>query len=396
MGKDLKGKELGKGIAQRKDGCYYARYNDRFGRRVNIYNRNLKVLKDELNTAIYKDKTQSNVIDTTITLDEWFEKWMNVYKSNLIRANTVRSYKQVYYKHISPALGHRKINKISHIEVVGLIKELAKINYKFETQNKVRIILLDMFEKAMLDELLVKNPALGIKLTKDRREVVALSVDDQNDFFACCAGTFYNNLFQVAVLTGLRQGELCGLTWDDIDLVNKQIHVNKTLLYQKLEGDVGKTFHTDPPKTKNSKRKVPINKQCEEALCRQKRQKDIVASKRSYKPLQGYENLLFTTKYGTPINAQIYSEAIRKVVEEVNLCRADADLMNNFSSHTFRHTFATRCFESGISPKTVQKYLGHASIAMTMDLYTHVLEEHQQEEIEKLSLLPEINGVKMA
>ena len=387
MGKDLKGKELGKGIAQRKDGCYYARYNDRFGRRACIYNRNLKALKDELNTAIYKDKTQSNVIDTTITLDEWFEKWMDVYKFNLIRANTVRVYKQVYYKHISPTLGHRKINKISHIEVVGLIKELVKRNYKFETQNKVRIILLDMFEKAMLDELLVKNPALGIKLTKDKREVMALSIDDQNDFFACCAGTFYNNLFQVAVLTGLRQGELCSLTWDDIDLVNKQIHVNKTLLYQKLEGDEGKTFHIEPPKT---------NKQCEEALCRQKRQKDIVASKRSYKPLQGYENLLFTTKYGTPINAQIYSDAIHSIVEEVNLCRADADMMDNFSSHTFRHTFATRCFESGISPKTVQKYLGHASIAMTMDLYTHVLEEHQQEEIEKLSLLPEINGVKMA
>lgn len=393
MGKDLKGKELGKGITQRKDGCYYARYNDRFGRRVSIYNRDLKALRDELNTAIYKDKTQSNVIDTTITLDEWFEKWMNVYKFNIIRANTVRVYRQVYYKHISPVLGHRKLNKIAHIEVAGLIKDLAMKNYKFETQNKVRIILLDMFDKAMLDELVVKNPARGIRLSKDKKEVVALSVDDQKDFFACCAGTFYNNLFQVALLTGLRQGELCGLTWDDIDLVNKQIHVNKTLLYQKLDGDDGKTFHTNPPKTKSSTRKVPMNKQCEEALCRQKRQKDIVASKRSYKPIEGYEDLLFTTKYGTPINAQIYSDAIRSIVEEVNLCRADADMMDNFSSHTFRHTFATRCFESGISPKIVQKYLGHATIAMTMDLYTHVLEEHQQEEIEKLNLLPQINGV---
>ena len=396
MGKDLKGKELGSGISQRQDGRYYARYNDRFGRRVSIYNRDLKALKDELNSALYKDKTQSNVIDTTISLDEWFEKWMNVYKFKLIRANTVRGYKQVYYKHISPILGHRKLNKIKHIEIVGLIKELVKKGYKFETQNKVRIILLDMFDKAMIDELVVKNPARGIKLIKDKKEVTALDIYDQNDFFACCAGTFYNNLFQVAILTGLRQGELCALTWDDIDLDNKQIHVNKTLVYQKLEGDEGKCFHIGPPKTKSSERKVPINNQCEEALLRQKWQKDIVASKRSFKPIEGYENLLFTTKYGTPINAQIYSDAIRSIVEQVNLCRADADMMDNFSSHVFRHTFATRCFESGISPKTVQKYLGHATIAMTMDLYTHVLEEHQQEEIEKLTPLPEINGVKMA
>lgn len=386
MGKDLKGKELGSGICQRKDGRYYARFVDRFERRVTIYNRDLQALKDELNTALYTDKTQSNVVDTTINLDEWFEKWMDVYKFNVIRASTVRIYKQVYYKHISPVLGKRKLNKIKHIEIVGLIKGLAKKNYKYQTQNKVRVILLDMFDKAMIDELVVKNPARGVRLIKDKKDISALTIDDQQDFFRCCAGTFYDNLFQVAILTGLRQGELCALTWEDIDLENKQIHVTKTLLYQTLDGDEGKTFHIHPPKTSSSKRKVPINEQCEQVLLEQKNQKDIIASKRSYKPLEGYTNLLFTTKYGTPINAQIYNDAIKSIVEQVNLCRADGDMMDNFSSHVLRHTFTTRCFECGISPKTIQKYLGHATIAMTMDLYTHVLEEHQHVELEKLSI----------
>lgn len=396
MGKDLKGKELGTGLSQRKDGKYCARYTDRFGKRVSIYNRNLQMLKDQLNEALYNDKTQKNVINPNINLDEWFEKWINVYKFNTIRANTMRIYKQVYYKHISPVLGNKKITQIKHVEIVELIKNMVIKNYSYDTQNKIRIILLDMFDKAMIDELVVKNPAKGIRLQKNKANVNVLSLEDQNDFFECAKGTFYNNLFQVAILTGLRQGELCALTWDDIDLKNKCIIISKTLLYQKLEGDSGKTFHIEKPKTRTSARKVPINKECEMALLKQKRQSDIIRSKRYYKPVEGFEDLLFTTKYGTPINVQIYSDAIRNIVDEVNLCREDSDMMDRFSSHTFRHTFATRCFESGIHPKTVQKYLGHASLSMTMDLYTHVLEEYQQEEMQKLIILNGVNdGVNL-
>jgi integrase len=188
----------------------------------------------------------------------------------------------------------------------------------------------------------------------------------------------------VSVSTGLRPGEVCGLTEKDIDFENEMINVNKTLLYQKLEGDTKKTFHYDPPKTKSSKRMVPMNKKCVLAMKKQMMQRNVIMAKQCAKPVEGFEALLFTTKLATPINAQIYSDSIRKIINEINMCRDELEKMERFSAHCFRHTFTTRCFEAGIEPKTVQKYLGHATLQMTMDLYTHVLQEHSQEEMMKL------------
>ena len=107
-------------------------------------------------------------------------------------------------------------------------------------------------------------------------------------------------------------------------------------------------------------------------------------ARKSAKPLEGFENLLFTTKYGTPICNQILLDAIKRIIEEINLCRDELEQFEIFSPHCFRHTFATRCFEAGIQPKTVQTYLGHVTLQMTMDLYTSVLGNHRQEEMQKL------------
>lgn len=94
--------------------------------------------------------------------------------------------------------------------------------------------------------------------------------------------------------------------------------------------------------------------------------------------------MLFTTKFNTPLNSQIILDAIEKIVNEVNMTRDYTEELEMFSCHCFRHTFATRCFEAGIKPKTVQKYLGHATLQMTMDLYTSVLQEHMSSEKDKL------------
>lgn len=385
MGKDLKGKELGTGISQRKNGMYQARFVDRFGNRKTIYDKNLRELKNKLNSGIYEDKKQLNIVDEKTTLDEWYKKWIDIHKYNVIRINTKCYYDSVYKKHISPVLGKVPISQITQLQIKGLIKKLDKSGYGYETQNKVRIILLDMFNKAMVDNFVLRNPCRGIRILKDKNsDRKALTKDEQSDFFKCCRGTFYDNLFVVAVNTGLRPGEICGLKWSDIDLDKKEISIERTLIYQKLDGDEQKTFHFDPPKTKTSRRKVPINRQCEIALKKQYIQSNIVKNRLHAKPINGFSDLLFTTKYATPINSQIYLDAIRRIVDEVNLTKDDMEQMDPFSGHTFRHTFATRCFEAGIQPKTVQKYLGHATLQMTMDLYTHVLEEQRMEDIEKL------------
>lgn len=385
MGKDLKGKELGTGLRQKSNGVYSARYVDRFGNRKEIYDRNLANLKRKLNTAVYDDANGNSVEDNSITLSQWFKSWIEIHKYKVIRNNTKMYYTQLFSKHIEPSLGKKKLKDITQLNIKALLKELDQKGYHYETKNKVRIMLLDMFDKAMIDNYVLKNPCKGVRLARDeKKDMRVFSREEQMEFFECSKGTFYDNLFVVAVSTGLRQGEICALTWDDIDFEKKEISVTKTLLYQKLEGDIQKEFHLNPPKTRTSKRTVPISRQCEMALKKQYIQRNNIMARKSAKPLAGFENLLFTTKFGTPICDQILIDAIRRIVDEINLCRDELEQFEMFSPHCFRHTFATRCFEAGIQPKTVQTYLGHATLQMTMDLYTSVLENHKQEEMQKL------------
>ncbi len=96
-----------------------------------------------------------------------------------------------------------------------------------------------------------------------------------------------------------------------------------------------------------------------------------------------FQDRLFITKYNTPINAQIAIDAINNIIKEINTMRDSLDQFEKFSFHTFRHTFATRCIESGINPKVVQEYLGHATLQMTMDLYVHITDDAKHSEIKK-------------
>lgn len=229
---------------------------------------------------------------------------------------------------------------------------------------------------------MVTNPTKGVKLRSDKKiNAKSLSIEEQNVFFEFSKNTFYDNLFNVAINTGLRPGELFALTLDDIDLEEGYIDVNKTLVYQKYLDDEKKTFHLEEPKTKQSYRRVPINSVCKEYLIKQIELKKVISEKR---PKQ-QNDFIFVTKFNTPLNSVMYSDAIKAVIRSINLLRTHNNQFGDFSGHTFRHTFATRCFEAGIEPKVVQSYLGHASLKMTMDLYTHVTELKSSTDIEKIT-----------
>lgn len=380
MGKDLKGKELGVGISQRKDGLYQARYKDRWGKRKTIYRGNLRELRKQLAEAISKNENFIS-IRYEITLDRWFDKWMEIYKEKTIRPNTKREYTYIYKKSISPYLGKRNISTLVKSDIQQLIDKASDDNYAYERQNKIKVILRDMLQRAVEDNLVVNNPVSGVKIRADKEiKAKSLTLEEQNTFFEYCRNTFYDNLFNVAVNTGLRPGELFALQTSDIDFENGFIDISKTLVYQKYLTDDRKEFHVEPPKTKQSCRKVPINSICRIYLEKQMELKTVISNKR---PKQE-NDYLFVTKFNTPINSQIYSDAIKAVIRQINLTRSFDNQFDTFSGHTFRHTFATRCFENGVSAKVVQAYLGHASLKMTMDLYTHVTEDKSSLDIEKI------------
>lgn len=254
MGKDLKGKELGKGITQRKDGSYHARFTNRFDKRQSVYGKTLKEVKSNLAMAMSEDISKKNVVQPGTTVDQWYEKWMRIYKKPVVRANTVRQYQYVYEHNIRPYIGNIKLADVTKLMVTDVMNQLKAKGYAWESLNKVKVLLTDMFDRAIEDEFAVRNPAKGARnpRNKPQKQVKALSREDQLDFFQCSNGTFYDNLFRTAVSTGLRPGELFALTENDIDFENMEIHVTKTLLYQKLEGDICKTFHIDDPKTYTS------------------------------------------------------------------------------------------------------------------------------------------------
>lgn len=380
MGKDLKGKELGVGLSQRKDGVFQGRYKDRFNKIKYIYGTKLSEVKKELIVAI-AENVQFTSIRDDIKLDDWFNRWIEVYKKRSVRPNTLREYTHIYNKNISPFLGNRNINFLVKSDIQTLIDKIADDNYKYERQNKIKVILNDMFSRAIEDDLMIKNPAKGVKLRADKElKAFALTAEQQIEFLEASKGTFYDNLYNVALNTGLRPGELFALTQEDIHLEERYIDVNKTLVYQKYLDDTCKTFHIESPKTKQSYRQVPINSECLKYLEKQFELKDIVKRKRP----REQNDYLFVTSYNTPLNSQVYSDSIKAIVKQINLTRSFDNEFPVFSGHTLRHTFATRCFEAGVQAKVVQSYLGHATLKMTMDLYTHVTEEKAAVDIERI------------
>ena len=317
MGKDLKGKELGKGISQRKDGRYQARFTDRFGKRRCVYGITLKEVKNALMSEVVDNYSKNNVVDSNMTLDQWYEKWMRVYKEPVLKPSTIRIYIRTYYCYIKPVLGSLSLSSITKLMVTDLLNGLGKRLHK-STVNNIRTVLCDLFSYAMDNDLCTKNPAKGIKIIgTERRKIVTLSREDQRDFFFMAKGCFYYNLYIVAVNTGLRSGELRALTLDDIDFENNTINVTKTLTYfRKSSKDDFLGYKISIPKTKSSIRTVPMNSICRKAI------EDQVQQLNTLPPID-YDSdvlgkLLFVTRNNRPLMDEVLGSSIRTVRNNVN------------------------------------------------------------------------------
>ena len=301
MGKDLKGKELGKGISQRKDGRYCGRFTDRFGRRQSVYAFKLSELRSLMNTAVYENEKRLNVYSERITINDWYETWMDLYKKNTVRATTYANYASNYERYIRSEIGFIRLADINAAHIQKLLNSLHEKGYMYKTVLQVRIILVDMFEKAIASEFMTKNPAKGATVIKGRqKERRVLTVDEQATFLKVVAGNWYEPLFCLALLTGLRQGELCALTWDDIDFETKKLSVNKTLIYSKNIGEKNASYKCNPPKTEKGNRTISLTDEAIAVLRKQKSQcewlKSQIGTRAHLTPVKGFENLVFYTR----------------------------------------------------------------------------------------------------
>ena len=365
MGKSLNGKELGKGISQRKeDGLYIARFTNRFGKRQVVYDKTYNGVQKKMREAVVADDKAINVVNSNMTLDEWFEKWMDTCKKNC-RNNTKDTYAR-HYKRVRQALGWRKLSKLNLVVMQDAINELQSDN---ERKNSKKI-LVDMLEKALASDLITKNVAKQIttEITKEEKKPRrVLTVGETEIFLAEAKDTFYYNMFVVALETGMRIGELTGLQWEDIDYKNKIIHVNHSMTYFSKNGKY--TFEMHPTKTNKGMRNSPLTERAIKALRQQYFVKQTILS--SKEPLDGFENLVFVTKNNRPTTEFLVTECISGVVKRINKNNPDL-AFEKFTPHCFRHTFATRWLEANVPIKTVSAILGHAQLQLTTDLYMHV------------------------
>ena len=211
------------------------------------------------------------------------------------------------------------------------------------------------------------------------KQIRVLTVKEQREVLEHAKERIHENLIQVALGTGMRGGELLGLTWDDVDFRKREISVNKTLVYIKDKETKKYVFKYQTPKTKNSIRTIPMQDSVYKALKRQWIQlKEMQLSASEWQPLEGFENLVFVGKNGKPITEHTFQVTLDWIEKSINKER---------KKHALRHTFATRCFEAGIDAKVVQGFLGHYSIAITLDLYTHVTDDKAKSEMDKLQNL---------
>ena len=270
MGKDLNGRELGPGIVQRKDGRYQIRFINRFGKRESLYATTLKEARKILEKAKYEDEKLLNPVQSKMTLDEWYETWITTCKKRC-RDTTKHTY-EIQYNRLREELGWRKLNNLNLI----ILQEAFNHLKSDSSRSDCKALLVDMLNRAMESNLIVQNPAFGIITTLDHEEKDEkriLSQEDINILLAVPKSESLQNLLIVALSTGLRIGELLGLTWDCIDFNKKEIKIEKTLVYLPNNGCAIYEFH--PTKTAAGKRRIKMLRDVEEALKRQRLWKKV-------------------------------------------------------------------------------------------------------------------------
>lgn len=370
MGKDLKGKELGVGISQRSDGYYSGRFTDKFGKRKQKYFKKLSECKKWIADASYMDKHSDLYNPTDMIVDAWFDYWIGI-KKQTVRRNTVRNYTERYNRNIKPVIGKMLLRDVRQIQCQEVMLQMARDGYRTTTIYQAKIALYNMLDLAVENGILEKNPCnktVKYNIGKETDKKKALRIAEQKKFLEYAEGTSYCIQFKFILQTGLRTGELVALKWSDIDFENKILKVTRTMEYRYSYQE----WVSGPPKSQSGYREIPLT---DEAIRLLKMQKE---KNKKIKLINiEFAEYIFLHRGGEPVKNSTYDTALFKICDKADIKR--------FSMHVLRHTFATRCIEAGMKPKTLQMILGHSNIGITMNLYVDITDEEKNIEINKVA-----------
>lgn len=304
-------------------------------------------------------------------LKELLQNWVDKYAKLTLKERSYNGYADIIRLHINPILGNYNIQDITPAILQDYVIEKLKtgnlITHQPLASNTVcRIVsvLKQAFTLAINLDLISKNPTTTIKFsTTSEKEVLALTREEQKMVEEYCFKSNKNNYIGIIIClyTGIRLGELLALTWDDIDFNKKYLYIKKTSYMVKINGK--NTIVTNTPKTKKSNRLIPIPAKLIQLLA-------------IYKSKSNSEYIIHTYK-NTMVEMRSYQRTFESIL---NKCK-----IKHYNFHCLRHTFATRALELGIDIKTLSEILGHTSVAITLNRYTHSLLEYKVQEMNKIA-----------
>jgi integrase len=349
-------------ITRRKDGRWEARYyvpTVNGTKRKTIYGKTQAEVRDKLTKAL-SDRIDGILYDDeNMTVGEYLDVWLKGSVYGSVRRSTYDRDTNLVNNHIKPILGGLKLKKLNSAQVQSFYRDRLATGLSASTVHKMHDILRRGLAQAVKWHLVPRNVADTVKPPRPApKEMHALSTNETRTLLEAAHGDPLEALYVLAVHTGMRQGELLALRWQDVDLENAIVSVRRT-----LTRSGGKVVFGEP-KTKKSRRTIRLTPQAVEALrshldC-QLRDMEILRDR--YRD----QGLVFTTDTGAPINpSNLRQRSFAPLLKRAGL--------PHMRFHDLRHTCATLLLSRGVHPKFVQELLGHATIAITLDTYSHVI-----------------------
>ncbi|MBV4414684.1 tyrosine-type recombinase/integrase [Clostridium tyrobutyricum] len=336
----------------------------------------------------YLNKSAAGMLptDEKITVQEWFKIWLYEYRINDLRPSSLAEYDSLFKNYIlNSQIGMKKLKDLKTTNIQAYYNILIKNNNKTpNTIKSINKILKPALNQAVRENYIMINPCNNVILPKitNKREIQIFTLEEEKDFIKSIGNHRHRALFILVLGTGLRIGEVIALKWSDIDFENNELKVKRTLKrVSKInveDSEENKTSIIEQePKTKNSKRTVPIPGNVLEELKKHK----IRQAQEKLKAGDAYVNndLLFPNEIGEPTDTRNLTRSYKRALN-----RAKIEYRN---FHALRHTYATRLFEADVPLKTVQELLGHADISTTANIYTHVLPKQKIKAVDKINHL---------
>ncbi|MGF6951921.1 integrase [Neobacillus sp. B4I6] len=304
-----------------------------------------------------------------LLLKDLVEEWLDLSKVR-VRDTTFKNYFRAANTRIIPALGQMKVKEINHSTIQKYINELIEEGLTPRYIEYLFTIINGATEHAVKTERLMKNPLQHVEVPRARRrDQTTWTIEEVNRFlhFAKFDSAIYYMVLKIAIHTGMRRGEVLGLRWQDVDLQEQKISVTQSLVYD----DEG--FRFSDLKTASSKRLISIDD-------------DLTAELKRYKAQQNQFKLALGSEYhdmdlvccredGRPIYPRTLATHFDALIKKASVPK--------IRLHDLRHTHATILLKLGENPKIVSERLGHSTVTMTLDTYSHVTPDMQKNTADK-------------